>query len=337
MKKLTKSLLLLGTVLSFNTYAYTVGIAMPTQEDNRWYVEGYHLQKVLIQNGFNVELFYGGDFDLELQKKQLNRLVDEKKVDALVVAALDCGGLNAQLEHAKSNHIPIISYDRLITGTGAIDYYATFDNEKVGIIQGTYIVDKLKPSKDNVINLEIFYGSLDDNNAKFFYNGAMTVLKPYIDEGAIVIKSGEITPQETETKGWSTDLANKRMVKLIEKVGYGPGKVRLDAVLSPADCVSEGIALALSFNGYKDSEFPLITGQDATPDAINRVKNGTMAMTIFKSPAKLGSAVIDMLTALKNGTKVKVNDVSTYNNGVKTVSSYLCQPELIDKDHMANF
>lgn len=323
------------TLFSTQSNAFTVGLAMPTQEEPKWYKEGFLLQDKLQDKGFTVDLFYAGDYDVELQKRQITRLTDAP-VDVLVVGALDGGALTEVLKTAKSKNIPVISYDRLLTGTDAVSYYATFDNEAVGKMQGQYIIDKLNlDSTYETKNIEIFAGSLDDNNAKLFYKGAYETLKPYIDAGQLVVKSGETSIEKTTIKAWMTDFANKRMGDLISKVGYAPnGGVKLDAILSPADCLSEGIAFALNKAGYTKSTMPIITGQDAVPAAIERIREGEQSMSVYKDSRVLCDTVVKMIKSIQNRQEVEVNDTSSYNNGAMNVPSFLCEPMLIDVNNL---
>lgn len=316
--------------------AFTVGVLMPTQDEARWYREGFGVENELKASGFNVELFFGGDIDVSLQQRQIKRLSNDSNIDALVIGSIDGNALADALTIAKSKKLPVISYDRLITGTDAVTYYATFDNGKVGEIQGKFLIDKLHPTVDDPKNIEIFYGSLDDNNAKFFYGEAMKILQPYIDSGALVIKSGEIKPEETNIPSWRTDLSSKRMDAIMDKVGYGPDSgERLDGILSPADCISSGIIFTLKKRGYTVENIPVITGQDSTPDALKNIQEGYQAMTIFKDGKQLQDTVLDMVKAISQGQEANINDTSTYNNGVMDMKSFLCKPELIDNSNIS--
>ena len=240
------------------------------------------------------------------------------------------------LKDAKAKSIPVISYDRLITGTDAVTYYVSFDNQQVCKIQGQYLIDKLKPTVDDPKNIEIFYGSLDDKNDLFFYEEAMQILKPYIDSGALVVKSGKISPNETNVPGWRTDLASKRMDEILDTVGYGAsGGVKLDGILSPADCLSDGIIFTLKKKGYTVDNIPVITGQDSTPDALKNIQEGYQAMTILKDGKQLQNSVLEMVKAISQGKEATINDTSTYNNGVMDMKTFLCKPELIDRSNLS--
>ena len=333
---LLKALTLCLGSLTLSAQAYTVGLAMPTQLEDRWYKDGFALEKKLQANGFNVELFYGGDNDTKLQNRQIKRMTDAK-VDLMVVGAIDCTGLSDSLNKTHQQKIPVISYDRLILNTDAISYYATFDNFEVGVIQGQYIKKKLNLDSGNHKTMEIFYGSLDDNNAKFFYEGAMSILYPYIKMGILSIPSGQMKPEETAIKGWQTDLASKRMEDLMQSQGYGPNAKKLDAVLSPADVISTGVIFTLKRHGYTPSNIPVITGQDASPEAIANVKNGYQGMTVYKSTDDLTNVIVNMAKAISQGKEVEVNDSFTYNNGAADMHSYLLEPKLVDKANVSQF
>ncbi|MBQ8023834.1 MAG: sugar-binding protein [Succinivibrio sp.] len=333
--KAVLALSVLPVLFTSQANAFTVGVLMPTQDEARWYREGFGIENELKNSGFNVELFFGGDIDVSLQQRQIKRLSNDSNIDALVIGSIDGNALADALTIAKSKKLPVISYDRLITGTDAVTYYATFDNGKVGEIQGKFLIDKLHPTVDDPKNIEIFYGSLDDNNAKFFYGEAMKILQPYIDSGALVIKSGEIKPEETNIPSWRTDLSSKRMDAIMDKVGYGPESgERLDGILSPADCISSGIIFTLKKRGYTVENIPVITGQDSTPDALKNIQEGYQAMTIFKDGKQLQDTVLDMVKAISKGQEANINDTTTYNNGVMDMKSFLCTPELIDRSNI---
>ena len=224
--------------------AFTVGVAFPTQNDTRWYTEGFMLNNKLKAAGFNTELFFAGDLDNGLQLKQLTRMLNSN-VDILVIASIDGFSLVDTLKPAQDKKIPIISYDRLIMNTDAPTYYASVDSEMIGELQGQYIIDQLQPGSGSVKQIEIFTGSPDDNNARIFYEGAMKKLGGFIDLGYITVKSGEVKQEDTAIQNWSPDLANKRMNDLLDKVGYGPNGERLDAILAPSDAIADGIVFAL--------------------------------------------------------------------------------------------
>ncbi|HXH45050.1 MAG TPA: multiple monosaccharide ABC transporter substrate-binding protein [Bradyrhizobium sp.] len=309
----------------------TVGIAMPTKSSARWIDDGNNMVKVLKERGYNTDLQYAED-DIPNQLSQVENMVT-KGVKALVIAAIDGTTLSDVLKQAKAKGITVIAYDRLIRGTPNVDYYATFDNFQVGVLQAQSIEQGLglKEGK-GPFNIELFGGSPDDNNAYFFYNGAMSVLKPYIDSGKLVVVSGQMGMDKVATLRWDGATAQARMDNLLSAY-YGNKK--LNAVLSPYDGISIGIISSLKGVGYGSSgqPMPIISGQDAEVPSIKAMLRGDQYSTIFKDTRDLAKVTADMVDAALAGKEVTVNDTKTYENGVKTVPSYLLKPVVVYKDN----
>ncbi|QQO12763.1 sugar-binding protein [Bradyrhizobium diazoefficiens] len=309
----------------------TVGIAMPTKSSARWIDDGNNMVKVLKERGYNTDLQYAED-DIPNQLSQVENMVT-KGAKALVIAAIDGTTLSDVLKQAKAKGIIVIAYDRLIRGTPNVDYYATFDNFQVGVLQAQSIEKGLglKEGK-GPFNIELFGGSPDDNNAYFFYNGAMSVLKPYIDSGKLVVVSGQMGMDKVATLRWDGATAQARMDNLLSAY-YGNKK--LNAVLSPYDGLSIGIISSLKGVGYgsADQPMPIISGQDAEVPSIKAMLRGDQYSTIFKDTRDLAKVTADMVDAALAGKQVTVNDTKTYENGVKTVPSYLLKPVVVYKDN----
>jgi putative multiple sugar transport system substrate-binding protein len=309
----------------------TVGIAMPTKSSARWIDDGNNMVKSLKERGYNADLQYAED-DIPNQLSQVENMVT-KGVKALVIAAIDGTTLSDVLKQAKAKGITVIAYDRLIRGTPNVDYYATFDNFQVGVLQAQSIENALglKEGK-GPFNIELFGGSPDDNNAYFFYNGSMSVLKPYIDSGKLVVVSGQMGMDKVATLRWDGATAQARMDNLLSAY-YGNKKV--NAVLSPYDGLSIGIISSLKGVGYgsPDQPMPIISGQDAEVPSIKAMLRGDQYSTIFKDTRDLAKVAADMVDAAIAGKQVNVNDTKTYENGVKTVPSYLLKPVVVDKSN----
>jgi putative multiple sugar transport system substrate-binding protein len=309
----------------------TVGIAMPTKSSARWIDDGNNMVKVLKERGYNTDLQYAED-DIPNQLSQVENMVT-KGAKALVIAAIDGTTLSDVLKQAKAKGITVIAYDRLIRGTPNVDYYATFDNFQVGVLQAQSIEQGLglKEGK-GPFNIELFGGSPDDNNAYFFYNGAMSVLKPYIDSGKLVVGSGQMGMDKVATLRWDGATAQARMDNLLSAY-YGNKK--LNAVLSPYDGISIGIISSVKGVGYgsADLPMPIISGQDAEVPSIKAMLRGDQYSTIFKDTRDLAKVTADMVDAALAGKQVTVNDTKTYENGVKTVPSYLLKPVVVYKDN----
>ncbi|MFD7452940.1 multiple monosaccharide ABC transporter substrate-binding protein [Kitasatospora sp. NPDC059827] len=307
-----------------------VGIAMPTKSSERWINDGNNMVKDFQAKGYKTDLQYG-DNVVENQVSQVENMIT-KGAKLLVIAAIDGSSLTNVLQKAADAHIPVISYDRLIRGTQNVDYYATFDNQKVGVLQGSYIVDKLglKDGK-GPFNIELFAGSPDDNNATFFFNGAMSVLKPYIDQKKLVVQSGQTDFNQVATLRWDGGVAQSRMDNLLSKA-YTSAHV--DAVLSPYDGISIGILSSLKGVGYGTAKsLPVVTGQDGELASVKSIIAGEQTQTVYKDTRQLSKAAVQMGDALLTGGKPEVNDTTQYNNGVKVVPAQLLQPVSVDKDN----
>ncbi|MFD5797715.1 multiple monosaccharide ABC transporter substrate-binding protein [Streptomyces diastatochromogenes] len=310
----------------------TIGIAMPTKSSERWINDGNNVVKNLQTAGYKTKLVYGED-DPDTQVSQIENLITQG-VKGLIVAAIDNKSLNNVLQEAADANIPVIAYDRLILGTKNVDYYASFDNTKVGVLQGTYIVHKLglDSGKKGPFNIELFAGSNDDNNTKYFFGGAMSVLQPYIDKKQLVVKSGQTALNKVTTLRWDGATAQKRMEDILTS-SYKSGKV--DAVLSPYDGISIGILAALKSDGYgsKSQPLPVITGQDAELASVKSIIAGEQTQTVYKDTRQLAKVAATMVDDALKGKKPQVNDTKTYDNGTKVVPAYLLQPVSVDKSN----
>ena len=309
----------------------TVGIAMPTKSSARWIDDGNNIVKVLKERGYGTDLQYAED-DIPNQLSQVENMVT-KGAKVLVIAAIDGTTLSDVLKQAKAKGITVIAYDRLIRDTPNLDYYATFDNFQVGVLQAQSIEQGLglKEGK-GPFNIELFGGSPDDNNAFFFYNGAMSVLQPYIDSGKLVVGSGQTGMDKVATLRWDPATAQARMDNLLSAF-YG--KKRVDAVLSPYDGLSIGIISSLKGVGYGsgDQKMPIISGQDSEVPSVKAILRGEQYSSIFKDTRDLARVTADMVDASLSGKEVSVNDTKTYNNGVKVVPSYLLKPVVVYKNN----
>ncbi|MBB3950252.1 multiple monosaccharide ABC transporter substrate-binding protein [Aureimonas jatrophae] len=310
----------------------TVGVLMPTKSSQRWIQDGDNIVKSLKDRGYQTDLQYAED-DIPTQLSQAENMVSAG-VKVLVIASIDGTTLTDVLQQAHDKGIKVIAYDRLIRNSPNVDYYTTFDNYKVGVLQGTSIADALglKDGK-GPFNIELFGGSPDDNNATFFYNGAMSVLQPYIDSGKLVLVSGEKGMERIGTLRWDPAIAQARMDNLLSSY-YGDKKV--DAILSPNDSLAIGIISALTAVGYGsgDKPMPVISGQDADLPSVKAILAGQQTSTVFKDTRELANTTVDMIDAIGNGREPAVNDTTTYENGAKVVPSQLLTPVLVTKDNL---
>jgi putative multiple sugar transport system substrate-binding protein len=309
--------------------AGTVGVAMPTKSSERWIADGNNIKEQLEDAGYSVDLQYAED-DIPTQVSQVENMVT-KGVDILVIAAIDGTALGDVLETAESQDIPVIAYDRLIRESDTVDYYTTFDNFKVGVLQAESLVEGLEASGEGPYNVELFAGSPDDNNATFFFNGAMSVLQPMIDSGEIVVPSGQTDFEQVAILRWDPATAQKRMEDILTGT-YASEKVQ--GVLSPYDGLSLGIIAALTGNGYTSADLPVVTGQDAEVQSVKSILADEQYSTIFKDTRELAKVTVDMIKAIGADEEPEVNDTETYDNGVIVVPSYLLDPVTVTKDNV---
>jgi putative multiple sugar transport system substrate-binding protein len=313
-----------------------IGIAMPTKTSERWIDDGDNVTKKLEALGYKVDLQYAND-QVPLQQQQLESMLN-KNAKALIIAAIDGTALTQQLQSAGDSGVKVIAYDRLINGSPNVDYYVTFDNNKVGVQQGTSLLtglgildqDGKDTGKKGPFNIELFAGSPDDNNATFFWKGAMSVLQPYIDKGVLKVPSGQTEFSQCAIQQWQLKTAQDRMETILNGF-YAKGNVKLDGVLSPYDGLSRGI-----LNAVKSASIPnpIVTGQDAEKPSDKLILDGVQYSTIFKDTRKLGDTAATMVDGVLTGKEPEVNDTTTYNNKVKVVPSYLHESVIVTKDNL---
>ena len=311
----------------------TVGISMPTKTSTRWISDGETMEKLFKDAGYTPDLQFADD-DIPNQLAQIENMVT-KGAKVLVIGAIDGTTLSDILQRAHDAGVKVIAYDRLIRDSANVDYYATFDNFQVGVLQATSLVDGLKAKFADVKpwNVELFGGSPDDNNAFFFYDGAMSVLQPLIDSGDVVIKSGQQGMDQVGTLRWDGAVAQARMENLLSST-YTDAQVH--GVLSPYDGLSIGILSALKGVGYGsgDQKMPVVTGQDAELPSVKSILADEQHSSVFKDTRELAKVTVGMVEAIMGGKEPEINDTKTYDNGVKVVPSYLLKPVAVDKSNV---
>ena len=298
-----------------------VGVSMPTQDLQRWNQDGANMEAQLKEAGYEVELLYAAN-DIPTQVSQVETMIADG-CEVLVIASIDGDSLGTVLAQAKEAGIPVIAYDRLIMNSDAVTYYATFDNWLVGVKQGEFIRDALDlDNAEGPFNIEFITGDPGDNNINFFFDGAMSVLTPYLESGKLVCPSGQTEKAVVATANWATDAAQARFETILSSY-YADG-TQLDAVLCSNDSTSLGVqnALAALYTG----EYPVLTGQDCDILSTRSMLAGTQAMSVFKDTRTLASKVVEMVDAIMKGAEPPINDTKTYDNGTGIIPSFLCEP-----------
>ena len=322
MKKILALVLALALVLSCaSAMAAKVGVSMPTKDLQRWNQDGENMEKLLKEAGFEVSLQFASN-DVQQQLAQVETMINDG-CEVVVIAAIEGSSLGAALDLAGEKGVKVIAYDRLLMDNANVDYYATFDNFKVGVVQGTYVKEALDlDNAEGPFVVEFTAGDPGDNNAGFFFNGAMSVLKPYIESGKIVVKSGQVAFEEVATPTWKTEVAQTRAETVLASY-YADGS-DIDAWVCSNDSTALGVTNALEAN--YTGKWPIITGQDCDITNTKNMIAGKQAMSVFKDTRTLAARVVTMIKQILAGEEVEVNDTETYNNNVKVVPSFLCAP-----------
>lgn len=299
-----------------------VGVSMPTQDLQRWNQDGANMEAQLKEAGYEVELLYAAN-EIPTQVSQIETMIADG-CEVLVIASIDGDSLGTVLAQAKEANIPVIAYDRLIMNSDAVTYYATFDNWLVGVKQGEFIRDALDLDNagDKTFNIEFITGDPGDNNINFFFDGAMSILNPYLESGVLKCPSGQTEKAVVATANWATDAAQARFETILSSY-YADG-TQLDAVLCSNDSTSLGVQNALMAN--YTGEWPVLTGQDCDILSTQSMLEGHQSMSIFKDTRTLAAQVVTMVDAIMKGTEPEINDTKTYDNGTGIIPSYLCEP-----------
>lgn len=267
----------------------------------------------------------------ENQVEQLRAAIAAEPA-CIVIAAQDTGNLGEALAEAKEAGIPVVAYDRMIMHTDAVSYYASFENSSVGEFMARYVEEKLNlKGGAGPFNIEFLAGDPADTNAPQFYGGAYDYLKPYIDKGQLVVRSGQVAFRDVATPGWSGEKAQSRMEDILRRY-YGEGQ-NLDIVVASNDDLAAGLLKAEAAVGYSGSA-TLLTGQDASKEALENIRSGKQAMTIYKDPNVLCAKIVRMVKAMVEGSQPAVNDVTNIKNDLVTIPSYLCIPVIVDKENL---
>ena len=309
----------------------TIGVALPDKTSENWVLAGQLFTDGLTEAGFKPDVQYApANNTVPEQQNQISSMVTNG-AKVIIIGAKDGAQLSSQVEAAHDAGATVIAYDRLILNTEAVDYYLAFDNFKVGELQGQALLDGLAakfPDKKS-FNIELFSGSPDDNNAGVFFNGAMSVLQPKIDDGTLVVVSGQVAVAQTATQGWLAQNARSRTDTLL---AGNYASAELDGVLSPNDTLARAIIEGVVAAG---KPIPVITGQDSEVESVKSIMAGEQYMTIYKDTRALVAQAIVMVQDLQQGNEPEVNDTKSYDNGVKAVPSYLLAPLVVTKDTAA--
>ncbi|MBT2595635.1 sugar-binding protein [Arthrobacter sp. ISL-72] len=300
----------------------SIGVALPQKTSENWVLAEKLFNDGLNGAGFKADVQFA-NAGVSEQQNQISAMVT-KGAKVIIVGAIDGAQLGTQLKQAKDAGATIIAYDRLLLNTENVDYYVAYDNFKVGELQGQALLEGLKAKKaSGPYNIELFAGSPDDANARVFFDGAMSVLKPKIDDGTLKVLSGQTSFEQAVTQAWKSENAQRRADTLL---AGSYGSASLDGVLSPNDLLARAIMTSVKAAG---KPVPVITGQDSEVESVKSIMAGEQYSTINKDTRKLVEHAITMVKDIQAGKTPEINDDKSYNNKVKTVPAYLLEPVIV--------
>lgn len=320
--------------------AVEVGIVLPTKDEPRWLQDQAQFEKILGDAGFtNQVLFSQGSSATE--KTNVETLISQG-IKVLIICAQDGAAAAAAVEEAKDAGVTVIAYDRLITGTKAVDYYVTFDSFAVGAAQGQYLIDNA-PSGSG-IPLYLYAGAATDNNAFIFFQGAWSVLQPKIADGTFVIENSSEAQAVQDTADLDRDQVAKIIGQITTDWDFNVAKSKAEAHLTAASADQKGDVLVLApndgtarsiadvFAADKDVASYVITGQDAEIASVQYVIDGKQSMTVFKDTRTLAADSVAMAVSVLKGETPKTD--STYNNEVIDVPAKQTAIVVVTKDNV---
>jgi D-xylose transport system substrate-binding protein len=290
-----------------------VGLSLPTQREERWVKDKQVMEAEAKKKGIDLRVQVT-DNDAAKQVAQCENLISQG-IKVLILAPHDASSASVIVDKAAKAGIKVVSYDRLVTDSPLDYYYLSFDNVKVGELQGEFITKKV--SKGSYI---VLAGSPTDNNAKLFREGAMKFIKPLADKGDIKIVMDQFV------KDWQPSEAQKLCEQALTA-----NQNKVDAVLAPNDGTAGGCIQALAAQGLA-GKVP-ITGQDAELAGAIRIVQGTQSMTIFKDTRELGKKAVEMALDLANGKAIDTQG-KVVNNNKKDVPSVLLTPYIVTKENL---
>ncbi|MCL1992699.1 MAG: sugar-binding protein [Spirochaetes bacterium] len=323
-----------------------IGIAMPETHVDRWIGDGNRLRDEAVRRGFRAEVMWA-DANQLIQNTHVDSFLTQG-ADLIIIGAVNEGAA-AAVANAARDGVPVIAYDRLIMGTGDIDYFITFNNYAVGVAQGQAIVDALDLNAVTAANprtITLFAGSPTDPNAFFFFDGAMSVLLPHIDRGALQVvgpsprSHSDPAFMAIATPGWMPINARTRMDDLL--VGAAGGTIVLDAILSPNDTLARAIIESLRLDDRYQATLPVVTGQDSEFDSLISIWNGEQYMTIFKDTHALAEAAVLLAYQILNnqprnipGATIATGDLAAIGDtGIRQVTTFLFDITIITRDNI---
>lgn len=317
----------------------SVGIVLPTKDEPRWVQDEQRFKDALKDSDYTTEILFSQGSSAK-EKENVETLIN-KGIEVLIITPQDGDAAASAVEAAKKEGITVISYDRLITNTDAVDYYVTFDSVAVGAAQGQYLIDNVQGSG---IPLYLYAGAASDNNAFLFFEGAWKTLQPKIADGTFKIANSS----EAEALKDTAELTRDQMSKILGQVttNWDPNEAKNKAqthltavgadlkgdvaVLAPNDGTARSIADVFASDGEVTSY--LVTGQDAEKASIQYIIDGKQSMTVFKDVRTLVTDAMGIAVEILDGKTPETT--GSYDNGEVEVKAKQTDVIVVDEENV---
>lgn len=303
----------------------TIGVSLPWLGTQNWAEAQAMFKEQLEAAGFT-PLIQAADNKVPQQQQQIEAMI-QQGAKAIVVGPIDGTQLGSALAAAKDAGVRVLGYDRLIENTDAVDGVVQFGSIRTGELQGQSLLDGLAERKgDGPYNIELFGGGPADPNAPNFFEGAMSVLQPKIDDGTLVVVSGQTDFQQCATQDWDNGKAQARMDSLLA-ANYSDTPIH--GVLSPNDGIARAIITSCKSAGQ---EIPVVDGLDAETESIKSIWAGEQYSTVHKPTKDLVAKTVEIISAFQKGEEAPAAD-ETEDNGVIEVPIYALDPIVVTKEN----
>lgn len=348
MKKLVSMLLML--VMLFGLIACAgaggdeldIGIVLPTKDEDRWLADEAKFIELIEEKGYKAEIMYS-QASAATEKANVEALI-AKGMKVLIICPFDVAAAASTVEMAKEEGVHVISYDRLITGTEAIDYYVAFESIKIGEAMGQYLVDQAAAYGGTGLNLYLYSGALTDNNSFSYFRGYWNALQPKIADGTFIVRNSDVAMQYKDT----LDLTHEQLYEIMQSVDteWDPAHAKtlaeadltnaskeekaLSFIIAPDDNTARAVADA--FLADADVEEYRICGADGVEGSVQYIIDGKQDMTVYCNPEMLTSSTMELAEKLVNGEEVEAAEV--VDNEAKEVPTLRSDVQTITRDNI---
>ena len=347
MKKIISLLLVLVMVLGLlagcgaKNKLY-IGIVLPTKDEDRWLADEATFKQMIEEKGIKAEIMYS-QADPAIEKSNVEALI-EKGVKVLLICPFDGAAAASTVEMAKAEGVQVISYDRLITGTDAVDYYVAFESAKIGEAMGQYLVDQAAAYGGSGLNLYLYSGALTDNNSFTYFQGNWNALQPKIADGTFIVRNSEVAMKYKDIK----DLSYDQLYEIMQSVdtewtpsvakslaeanltNAAPEEKALSFITAPDDNTARAIADA--FMADADVAEFRICGADGVEGSVQYLIDGKQDMTVYCNPAMIAVAAMDLAQKLIAGESVA--SAETINNEAIDIPVIRCDVQPVTRDNL---